>query len=157
MFLTLLGTATDYVLTESGYDHPPHCLLSTDVSRFHYSEGIPRMHRILLAKCLYTALERTAEISPQGVHIRLYNVRRMSPACLILTNASLKCKKFQNISLFIFRRQKSISYRFFTASINLFPYFSYLCLPTPVTFSISSSFPGFRMHIWIRVLSEKTI
>lgn len=74
----------------------------------------------------------------------------MFPACLILTNASLKCKKFQNISLFIFRRQKSLSYRFFTASINLFPYFSYLCLPTPVTFSISSSFPGFRIHIWIR-------
>lgn len=36
-----------------------------------------------------------------------------------------------------------------------FSVFSYLCLPTPVTFSISSSFPGFRMHIWIRVLSGK--
>ena len=142
-----LGTATDYVLMESGYDHPPHCLLLTDVSRFHLFEGIPRLHRTLLAKCLYTAPECAAENSPQGVHIRLYNVRRMSPACLILTNASLKCKKFQNISLFILRRQMSLSYRFCTASINLFPYFSYLCLPTPVTFSISSSFPGFRMHI----------
>lgn len=87
---------------ESGYDHPPHCLLLTDISRFHYFEGIPRLHRTLLAKCLYTALERAAEISPQGVHIRLCNVRQMSPACLILTNPTFKCKKIRNISLYIF-------------------------------------------------------
>ena len=145
---------------KSGYDHPPHCLLLTNgylTQSVHLLEGIPRLHRTLLAKCLYTAPERAAEKMSQEKTIRLLHGRRTFPACLILTNASLKCKKFQNISLFIFRRQKSISYRFFTASINLFPYFSYLCLPTPVTFSISSSFPGFRMHIWIRVLSEKTI
>ena len=97
-----LGTATDYVLMESGYDHPPHCLLLTDVSRFHLFEGIPRLHRILLAKCLYTAPECAAENSPQGVYIRLCNVRRMSPAYFILTNPTFKCKKFRNISLYIF-------------------------------------------------------
>lgn len=100
-----LGTATDYVLMESGYDHPPHCLLLTDgylTQSVHLLEGIPLLHRTLLAKCLYTAPERTAEISPQGVHIRLYNVRRMSPACLILTNVTFKCKTIRNISLCIF-------------------------------------------------------
>lgn len=119
-------------------------------------EGIPRCIEL----CLRNACTLHRNVQQNMIQlktIRPHYSRRMFPACLILTNASLKCKKFQNISLFIFRQQKSLSYRFFTASINLFPYFSYLCLPTPVTFSISSSFPGFRMHIWIRVLSEKTI
>lgn len=142
-----LGTATDYVLMESGYDHPPHCLLLTDVSRFHLFEGIPRLHRTLLAKCLYAASGTCSRMIIHDKTIRPLPGCRMFPACFILTNASLKCKKFQNISLCIFRRQNPLSYRFCTASINLFPYFSNLYLPTPVTFNISSSFPGFRMHI----------
>ena len=59
-----LGTATDYVLMESGYDHPPHCLLLTNgylTQSVHLLEGIPLLHRTLLAKCLYAAPERAAE------------------------------------------------------------------------------------------------
>ena len=40
---------------------------------------------------------------------------------------------------------------------NSLPYFSYLCSPTPVTWSILSLSTGFRIHMWISVLSENTI
>lgn len=45
----------------------------------------------------------------------------------------------------------------FVTSRNLSPYFEYLCSPTPVTCSISSFVLGLRMHIWTKVLSEKTM
>lgn len=57
--------APDYVLIESGYDHPPHCLLLTNgylTQSVHLLEGIPLLHRTLLAKCLYAAPEHAAEI-----------------------------------------------------------------------------------------------
>ena len=145
---------------ESGYDHPPHCLLLTDrylIDRSICSKGFHGCIELCLRNACTLHRNVQQKKMSQGKTIRLLHGRRTFPACFILTNASPKCKKFQNISLSIFRRQLCPSYRFCTASINLFPYFSYLCLPTPVTFSISSSFPGFRMHIWMRVLSEKTI
>ena len=87
-----------------------------------------------------------------------FHGRRMFPACLILTNASLKCKKFQNISLFIFRRQNvsflQILHRIdkpFSVFFVLVPADSCHILAFP------PHLPGFRIHIWIRVLSEKTI
>ena len=49
---------------KSGYDHPPHCLLLTNgylTQSVHLLEGIPLLHRTLLAKCLYAAPERAAE------------------------------------------------------------------------------------------------
>ena len=70
---------------KSGYDHPPHCLLLTNgylIRSVHLLEGIPRLHRTLLAKCLYTAPERAAEKMSQEKTIRLLHGRRTFPACL---------------------------------------------------------------------------
>ena len=55
----------------------------------------------------------------------------------------------------------TLSFTFYMSSFilisNSLPYFSYLCSPTPVTWSILSLSTGFRIHMWISVLSENTI